>query len=164
MHPEESVPQIPICSTIFQTNPSTLNSLKNDLSNIAWDEVLSSNDIDNAYDKFIYSFINAYDNNCILKKKKRKQIPRKPWITYSLLKCIVKKDKLYKIFCTKRNELIERKFKRYRNKLNAILKRAKKQYYCDLLQKHKNNLSKVWKIINDLIGRNKNKTFQQLTL
>ena len=28
MYPEESVPQIPICSTIFQTNPSTLNYFK----------------------------------------------------------------------------------------------------------------------------------------
>ena len=34
--------------------------------------------------------------------------------------------------------------KKYRNKLNSILQFARKQYYSDLLQKNKNNVSKVW--------------------
>ena len=127
---EQSTPQIP-SPIIHKTDLSSINSMKNDLSSILWDEVLACEDIDNAYSKFIHRFKNAYENKRINKKYK----VRKPWITNSLLKCIHKKDRMYKRFCKNKNQSTERKFKNYRNKLNSILKRAKKQYYCNLLQK-----------------------------
>ena len=40
-----------------------------------------------------------------------------------------------------------------------ILKATKKQYFCDLLQANKNNLVKVWQIINKLLGRNNKHDF-----
>ena len=35
------------------------------------------------------------------------------------------------------------------------MKTAREKYYYDLLQVNKNNLSKVWQIINELIGKSK---------
>ena len=37
--------------------------------------------------------------------------------------------------------------------MNSILHFARKQYYSDLLQKNKNNVSKVWDVLNDLLAR-----------
>ena len=46
-------------------------------------------------------------------------------------------------------------YKKYRTKLNHILLRAEKQYYHDLLNKHKGNLRKSWGIIKNIIHKNK---------
>ena len=133
----------------------SLNSFKRDLGNTDWNEILAVNDVDRAYDGFVSTFKRLCDSNSVVRKINYKNTPRKSWLTKSLLKCIKKKDRLYKHFCQYSNESNERKFKTYRNKLNAILKKAKKQFYCDMLNRNRNNLSVVWKIINCLFGRQK---------
>ena len=104
----------------------------------------SSCDVDEAYDSFVNKFKTTYESHFKPRKISKKKTPRKPWITSSLLKCINKKNRLYKTFCQKRNVSSECKYKKYRNKLNTILQFARKQYYSDLLQKNKNNVSKVY--------------------
>ena len=138
---------------INQTDPSSLNSFQRDLLIVDWNEVFSSSNIDEAYDLFLNKFKITYESNFKPQKINKKKRPRKPWITPSLIKCINKKNRLYKIFCQKRNVSSECKYKKYRNKLNSILHFARKQYYSDLLQKNKNNVSKVWDVLNDLLAR-----------
>ena len=80
-------------------------------------------------------------------------------ITKAILNSISKKTKLYKIFCISRTKENERKFKVYRNKLNKIIRCARKQYYADLLEKNKNNYKKVWQVIKDLLGKKSDRSF-----
>ena len=48
----------------------------------------------------------------------------------------------------------ESKYKTYRNNLNHILKKAKKQHYTDLLAANKNNINKNWQIMKDVVNKN----------
>ena len=54
----------------------------------------------------------------------------------------------------------ETSYKKYRNKLNHILQKAEKQYYHDLLNKHKDNLSKSCRIVKNIIHKNKKSSCQ----
>ena len=40
-------------------------------------------------------------------------------------------------------------YKKYRNKLNHIIKLSEKRYYHDKFELHKNNISKSWSVIKD---------------
>ena len=43
-----------------------------------------------------------------------------------------------------------------KNKLTAILKYCKKDYYANLLIKYKNNIKQIWKILNNITKGDKN--------
>ena len=48
--------------------------------------------------------------------------------------------------------LIIETYKKYRNKLNTLLRLAKQSYYCDLLDQEKNNIKNTWKVLNSIIS------------
>ena len=47
-------------------------------------------------------------------------------------------------------------YKRYRNKVNPLIKIAEKLHRQEMFQENKNNLTKTWSLINDIIWTNKN--------
>ena len=47
------------------------------------------------------------------------------------------------------------KFKTYRNKLNALIRKCKREYYYKKFENTKNNIRQTWKTINGIIGRHK---------
>ena len=57
-----------------------------------------------------------------------KKCPRKPWMTNGLLRCCLKK-KLYKLSKTNPIAVNESKFKKYRYKLNKLIRITEKEYY-----------------------------------
>ena len=50
------------------------------------------------------------------------------------------------------------KYKMYKNKIKQILLRAEKKYYSDILNISKGNMRKIWSIMKEIIGRNKQKS------
>ena len=72
---------------------------------------------------------------------------------YKFKKCMYKKKHLYIGFLKNKTEENER---RYKNKLTAILKYCKKDYYANFLTKHKNNITQIWKTLNTITKGNKN--------
>ena len=62
---------------------------------------------------------------------------------------------LYIGFLKNKTEENERKYLK-KKKLAAILKYCKKDYYANLLIKHKNNIRQIWKILNTMTKGNKN--------
>ena len=50
--------------------------------------------------------------------------------------------------------LIWKHNKKYRNRLNFILKLAKRNYFTNLLEKEKNNMRNTWKVLNSIIRPN----------
>ena len=46
-------------------------------------------------------------------------------------------------------------YKAYRNRLHHILRTAERQYYQDLIIKHKNNVKKSWQVIKSIINKRK---------
>ena len=96
-----------------------------------------------------------------LKKYQSKNTKRdnKLWISRGLIKSSKTKEKLYKKFIknpTKNNEQI---YKKYRNKLNHLIRIAKKNYYCKKFSQAQNDIKSTWNTINQLLDKQKSKNF-----
>ena len=83
-------------------------------------------DPQNAYNSFIKKYSENY-NVCFLVKKVTGKQSRlnKPWLSNALIKCIKKKNRLYKKYL--RNPTMDRQsiYKSYKNKLNHSLRGSK---------------------------------------
>ncbi len=102
----------------------------------------------------------AIDKSFPLVEMKRKIIDhtKSPWMTGGILKSISKKNRLYKNSLkkpSKRNELM---YKTYKNKLNHVIKTAKKVYYENQFIKYKNDIKMTWQKINEVLNRRKTKS------
>ena len=76
-----------------------------------------------------------------------------PWLTKSLLKCIDKKHKMYRLF---KNGFISRTyFNVYKNKLKSVINYAKAAYFDRRFYNAKNSIKKTWGIINKSLNRKK---------
>ena len=128
---------------------------KNSLSSVNWSGILNGVDANSDYDNFIKKFTEVYDECIPLKKSKinRKTIPQSPWITKGLLKSINVKNRLYKQYLLRPTEDHSLKFKTYRNKLNHLIRKSKREYYHKQFESTKNNIRQTWKTINGIIGR-----------
>lgn len=54
-----------------------------------------------------------------------------------------------------RQDLVD-KYKKYRNVSTTVLRNAKRNYYCELLENNMNDSGKTWAVINELLaGKNR---------
>ena len=127
------------------------------LSNTNWDDVLHSCDVNEAYDNFIRTVKDLYEEACPIKKVNPKHVPIQPWLTVGLLRACKKQKLLYKQFLKNKTVASESKYKNYKNKLTNIKRSWKKQYFSKLINNHRNDVKGTWKILNQLI-RKKNNT------
>jgi hypothetical protein len=77
-------------------------------------------------------------------------------MTKCIAKSVQKKNKLYKKFLNCpviKNEII---YKTYKNKLNHVIKIAKKKYYEEQLIKYKHSTKCLWKTINEIMNKHRN--------
>ena len=87
-----------------------------------WRTLVKDQPIESGYDSFETTYLSIFDNCFSLLKYNRnhQKCYRKPWMTNGLLRCCLKKDKLYKRFKTNPIAVNESKYKKYRNKLNKL--------------------------------------------
>ena len=117
-----------------------------------WNDVLSDQNVESAFDNFFNKFMLLYDENVPLvvytcKKKNYNKVPRMPWITKSILRSITKKNKLYYQYKRRSSDFMWRKYSKYRNTLTSVLRTAKKKYYSAQFQMTFNNIKNTWKVI-----------------
>ena len=82
---------------------------------------------------------------------------KSPWMTDCILKS-VRKKKQYKLFLMNPSSKNEPKYKNYKNKLNHIIKVAKKSYYEEQFIKYKKNSRMRWRTMNELLNKQKKNT------
>ena len=104
---------------------------------------------------------NVMNKHIPLKKLSRKEqrLKQKPWITIGILNSKTR-NKLHKKL-SKTNFLdidLKNKFKKYSNKLTHIKIQSKNRYYQNRFNDCKNDSSKTWNIINDIV-KNKSKFY-----
>ena len=87
-----------------------------------------------------------------------------PWITKGLLKSINKKNKLYKQYLNSPSKKGLQKFKTYKNKLNMIIRKAKRKYFFLKFERSKNNMKQTWNSINNILGRGKRQSITTTNL
>ena len=109
-----------------------------------------------AYSTFLEMVTSIYNSCFPIKKVKTKKRPlKKPWITKGLLKSIKKKNVLFKRFLCYPSPPREHLYKRFRNKLNHLLKIAKRTYYDQKLKEYQSNAKYTWRILNEVVNRRK---------
>ena len=79
-----------------------------------------------------------------------------PAITCTSIKNSIKiTNKLYMIYKKRPIPENENKYKRYKHILNKATKVAEQDYYEDIFRQNKDNLSKSWKTLKDILNKKK---------
>ena len=135
------------------------------LRNVVWSDIPEYNDPLYAYNVFLDKFTNIY-NSCFPLKKitTSNNKPRKPWLLKGLLKSIKRKSKLYHRYVNNPSVSNENTYKRFKNKLNHLLRMAKRECYENQIKYAESNIKHTWKILNELINRKKNQRSYPLIL
>ena len=120
-----------------------------------WSDLLTCNDPEIAYTVFSDTITELFDTCFPLRTVKHGYKTRKPWLTEGLKKSIKRKNKLYHRKQKSKNEEHVQLYKQYRNKLNKLLHFAEQQHYDNLLKENTNNLKSSWRIMKDIISKNK---------
>ncbi|XP_071943453.1 uncharacterized protein [Antedon mediterranea] len=133
-----------------------IDHFKHELANQQWQDVLESNDANKAYQHFSTT-LQSLVNICfpIKKIKLKANKLQSPWITESIAKSIVTRNKLYSKYKRRPTNINKSKYTNYRNVLTNIIRKRKKEYYFNKFEKNKNNMKETWNAINQLLGRKK---------
>lgn len=130
--------------------------LDRDMEALVWHEILKCDDVNRAADLLTETLKHTINTNTKqVKTSSRKRIS-KPWITLQILRCMRNRDNLYKkLKKDPKNEVAKTTYKRYRNFCTSLLKKAKRNYESQELEKNKNNKKKLWETIKTISGTNK---------
>ena len=117
-------------------------------SEIAWQ--FNADDVNISTAKFSENVNNLYIG-CFPKKVKYVSVKRinKPWLTSAITKSIKNQSLFYKQ--SKLNLIPESYYKKFRNNLTNIIRKAKRNYVHSAFSNYKRNMKSTWKLINNLI-------------
>ena len=97
----------------------------------------------------------AFNECCPVQCVSIKSKKQKPWLTNGLKNACRKKNNLYKAWLIKKTECSYEKYRKYRNKLSLIIRKAEKAYYKNKLEQNKKDVKQTWCVINDIIRKQK---------
>lgn len=135
--------------TVIKTKLNVLK-FKQKLQEASWSVVMDENDPELAT-KFFLSIYNQLltdsTEKYTIKVKTYRKI--KSWITDGIIRSIKIRDKMKKRLLNNHNFQLEEEYKKYRNLLNKIINKQKNDYYRHQVENNKNNIKKLYEIIND---------------
>lgn len=152
----KSVPKTPIIKTTTKIN---YGDIVEELKNTNFDHILNSIDPNWCAEQLISVLNSSIQSNTLKASTHRRTQCLKPWITPGLVRCIRNRDRMH-LKCKREpnNEIIKITYKRYKNFCNDLLKRLKRTYEKNLLEKYVKNPKMKWKIIDTITSRNNKNT------
>ena len=136
-------------------NPSTMDDFVRLVGCESWDSLVNTGDVNVDASNFIDRIDYLYCKSFPIKVKhiSSKRLG-KPWLTQDLLKQIKQKSFTFKKF--KAGLVSESENKSVRNRVNVLVKRAKRDYYRTVLDDCTNDVGRTWKSIRSILSCNKN--------
>ena len=124
------------------------------LQNQSWNEVLSSNCPNQAFDIFHDTYFSLFEIIFPEKSVKfnKNYHPIKSYMTSGLLKSRRTKSKLWKALKCKPTPEKRRHFNIYRNVYNKLIRAAKKAYFDSKINAAGKNKKKMWNVLNEAAG------------
>ena len=126
----EEIPMLNKSYKRREINQTNIESFVNSIKNISWNNMLNDkNNPQDAFTDFSSSLLSVYNSSFPWRDKKIKgdiDKNRSPWMTKCILNSVAKKNRLYKKFLSKPSKTNENKYKKYKNKLNHLIKIEKK--------------------------------------
>lgn len=142
----------PITFKIRKYTNENISSFKSELTNYNWN-LFKNSDVNYVFDNYALKIVELFDkhfpkNTVVIKEKHI----GKPYITPAIRKSIKQRNKLQQLYA-KWPLTYETQFKSFRNKLTAVIRAAKQNYYLSKLNTENNDSKKIWKTIDTLLGR-----------
>ena len=137
-----------------------INRIKEDLNKEDWSEILKPQQCNESfehYHNFLCESIDRHAPEEIKRISYRKQI-KDPWITRGILASLAKQMRLYREQLHSKSAVSTNKYRRYRNLLKSIIRKRKNSYLHEKCLEFKQDSRKLWKLVNKIIGKSKNKT------
>lgn len=141
--------------SICQVEKLDINRFDRLIKAFDWSEFMSSVDTISLYPKFI-EIIKRFQmmSKTVVRIKKRK--PKLPWLTSEILDAIDHKEKLWKRSRrSPTNAALKLECKIYRNRVNALLRSAKRIYFANKISNARSNPRLTWSVVNELRGSTK---------
>ena len=125
------------------------------------ENILKINDLNKKYVTFHDNVMQVVNKNAPFKQLSNREIKRKkkPWITNGIITSIHKRNSYLKKFRKTDNQLFFIRYKCYRDKINHLIRKSKKDYYCKKFNRCRQNIQKIWQQINKIIHKSKNKDY-----
>ena len=141
-------------------NDNKLCKIKHKLYSVDWVRLLNSESCDENFNKCNAKINEVMDQIAPLKTVSisAKCRYKEPWMSKCIEISSRKNSELYKATLKEgcANKMCER-HKNYRNCYNQLKRSAKFNYYKGQVDESKTNSKKLWRVINNVIGKNKNK-------
>ena len=120
-----------------------MQTFREDLPQLRWQDVITCNDVDNSFNLFCTDFKTPYDIHFPLKQIKfnRNLHSINKFMTRGLLISRITKKNLLKTNLLNRSASSALNYKNYRNIYNRVLRASKKLYFKDLLNIFKANIN-----------------------
>ncbi len=128
------------------------------IKNTNWNSIYLNHDASDAYSALHDAIKVIFDSSFPEKEVKITYKNRHIWITSSMQKSIHIKSDLYTLSLVKPSEENLIKYTSYKNKLTSILRIAERNHFEEQLDLSKYDVSKTWKIIKSVIGKENNKS------
>ena len=136
--------------------PKNIKKFTDQLKN-SFQDVLNEQQPDKILDLIYEKYNTAYENSFPMVRLSRKRMKDKKWITAGIRESIHKKAGLYKQYLNHPSPENKEKYRKYRNILTKIIKRAEEIYYRTQIDNKKKNLKALWDIFGPVINPNKKK-------
>ena len=130
------------------------------LETVDWSSVSQCTTADNAWNGFKSIFLENIDKHAP-SKVVRIKVRTEPWIDAEILNNIKVRDKRLRHFRITNDEQHFKEYKIERNKVQRLVKSAKRDYFSNQVTEHKNNPKKLWQSLKKLGCSNKLKSNTQ---
>ena len=133
------------------------DEFEKDLQGIRWNEIMDSGDASASFDYFLSNLNKLLDEHAPLKKLSRREFSfkSKPWISKDIQKLMIKRDRIYKLYCKeKRNNKkakLHQDFSSIRNLVVHKIRNSKEKYCLNFFNNNMSNIKKTWDGIKMLI-------------
>jgi hypothetical protein len=133
-----------------------MNQFVLECSRQTWSDVLQADDCQTAYTHFHNTITTLYNKHFPWGRKTITLYKsRMPWLTQALKASIRQKNKLYIRQLRHSTQHNVNTYKRYKQALNKLLKRAERDHYANLLNEFKSDTKKTWNVLKSIINKNK---------
>ena len=127
----------------------SLENFISTLENMAFDSILNENDVNQAWQMWYDLYMRAVNEHAPIKKK-RIRSKLCPWVNGELIEAMNKRDWYHKMATKHDNPESKEywlKYKLLRNEITGMIRKAKNDYICTLLQEHGGTPTAMWKTL-----------------
>ena len=125
----------------------------NKLSSVDWNPIMQDFSGYDTFCKFYDQFRSMYEEAFPLVSSSFNYKNKKHWLTSGLKRSIAMKNSLYIKQLRNPSDENTKLYKRYKNKLTKVMKRAERLHFSELIEKHKGNSKKIWSVIKNVINK-----------